>query len=174
MKRIKFLLVTLILSAYPFSSCNETKVVDLSNNLEGIWTVVERKMELSDSTQTIKSPQPSLWIFLDGYYSATLITGAGARETYKEASNPTSDEMIKAYKSFSTNTGRYEETDSTLVTFPIIAKVPAYSGGKGIYELTVDSDTLYLSMVEEYYKNGAKATWTDHLKVTLKLVKIQK
>ncbi|MCK5442936.1 MAG: lipocalin-like domain-containing protein [Maribacter sp.] len=174
MKSIQFLLITLILSLFLFSSCAEKNVDSLSNNLEGIWTVIERKMEFSDTTHVTKSPQPSLWIFSDGYYSATNVTGSGHRETFKEASNPTIDEIIKAYKSFSTNTGRYEATDSTLLTFPIIAKVPAYSGGRGIYELTIESDTLYLSMIEEYYENGAKSTWLDNLKVTLKFIKLEK
>jgi hypothetical protein len=29
-------------------------------------------------------------------------------------------------------------------------------------------------MIEEYYKNGAKSTWLDDLKITSKLVKIEK
>ena len=45
-----------------------------------------------------------------------------------------SDEIIKADKSFSTNT-TYTLADSILITFPIVAKVPGYSAGKGIYEL---------------------------------------
>ena len=112
-------------------------------------------------------------IFSNGYYSVTEVNGSETREPYKVSSDPTSDEMLRAYKSFSTNTGSYEATDTTLITFPLIAKVPAYSGGKGIYELTIDSDTLYLSMIEEYYKNGEKSTWLDNLKVTSKLVKVQ-
>ena len=174
MKSINSLLVTLILLVSLLLSCAEKKVEVLSNNLEGNWIVVEKMMEFSDTTHLIKSPQPSLWIFSDGYYSATNITGVRPREIFKESSNPSTDEIIMAYKSFSTNTGRYVSTDSTLLTFPIIAKVPAYSGGRGIYELTVDSDTLHISMIEEYYGNGAKSTWLDNLKVTSKLVKIKK
>ena len=173
MKSIKSLIVTLILAVSLLLSCTKKKVKVLSNNLEGNWIVVEKMMEFSDTTHLIKSPQPSLWIFSDGYYSASNITGVRPRKIFKESSKPTTDEIIRAYKSFSTNTGRYVSTDSTLLTFPIIAKVPAYSGGRGIYELTIDSDTLYLSMIEEYYKNGAKSTWLDDLKVTFKLVRIK-
>ena len=106
-------------------------------------------------------------------HSATQITGTMEREPYQDAFNPTSEEIIKAFNSISTNTGRYVATDSTLLTLPIIAKVPAYSGGRGIHELTIDSDTLYLSMIEEHHKNGTESTWLDNLKVTLKLIRIE-
>jgi len=171
---IKLTFLIIIFTALLISGCTDRKGNVESKYLEGEWIVVEKIIEFSDSTRILKNPPPSLWIFSNKYYSATQITIEGNREVFYDASNPTPEEIIKAYKSFSTNTGRYELTDTTLITYPIIAKVPAYSGGKGIYEFKFKSDTLYLTMIEEYYSNGKKTTWLDNRKITLKLIKTDK
>jgi hypothetical protein len=79
--------------------------------------------------------------------------------------------MIKAYNSIVVNTGTYELTDTTMITFPIISRVPAFSGGMGVYEFRIESDTLCLTMTEEYAKNGDWASWLDSLSRTIKLLK---
>ena len=155
-------------------SCYETKNEALKDQLVGAWTVYEIENEFSDSAQTIRNPQPGIWIFSDGYYSATFIPGTKIRIPYEHTFNPTPVEMINAYNSIVVNTGTYELTDTTLITFPVVSRVPDFSGGKGIYELRIESDTLYLTMTEEYSRNGDWANWLDNLSRTIKLVKSTK
>lgn len=85
---------------------------------------------------------------------ATWILNNEVRKSYQQSFNPTPDEMIKVYNSIDVNSGTYELTDSTLITFPIVSRVPAFSGGKAIYELKIESDNVYLTMKEEYSKKG--------------------
>lgn len=81
--------------------------------------------------------------------------------------------MIKAYNSIDVNSGTYELTDSTLTTLPLVSRVPAFSGGKAIYALRIESDNLYLTMKEEYSKKGEWARWLDDWNYTVKLEKIR-
>ncbi|TFG89917.1 MAG: hypothetical protein E4G71_06080 [Candidatus Atribacteria bacterium] len=174
MKFIKLFLLSSIFSLLLLSNCTEKKSEILSNKLEGAWIKVETKNVFSDSTQIILNPQPCLLIVSNHYYSFLSVRGTEPREPYKQPYNPTPEEMIIAYNSFAANAGKYEKTDSTIITFPLISKVPGYSGGKGVYQYNIKSDTLYLTMIEEYSKSGEWASWLDNLKSTSKYVKAEK
>jgi len=52
--------------------------------------------------------------------------------------------------------------------------VPDFSGGKGIYKVKIESDTLFLTMIEEYSRNGDWANWLDSASLTIKFIKIDK
>ena len=174
MKNPILFLIAMIITVFLMSGCAEKKqVMKLSNRLKGTWIKIETKNTYADSTQIIKYPQPCIFIFSDSYYSFATLRGTAEREPYRQPSNPTVEEIINAYNSYSSNTGRYEITDSTITTFPIIAKVPGYSGGKGVYEYSINSDTLYLTMIKEYSRNGEWASWLDHVRSTSKFIKAE-
>ena len=171
MKCLRSVLLASIFATFLFSNCNSPKSNGLSNKLEGVWTVVEIIFEYKDSTQIISNPQPGIWIFSEEYYSATWTLSAEERKPYQQAFNPTSDEIIAAYSSIVVNTGTYELTDTTLTTYPVVSRVPAFSGGKAIYELKGDSDVIFLTIKEEYSKTGEWARFLDNVHYTLKLKK---
>jgi hypothetical protein len=171
MKYLRSVLLASIFATFLFSNCNSPKPNGHSNKLEGVWTVVEIINEYKDSTQIISNPQPGIWIFSEEYYSATWTSSAKERKPYQQPFDPTSDEKLAAYSSIVVNTGTYELTDTTLITYPVVARVPAFSGGKAIYELKVESDVIFLTIKEEYSKTGEWGRWLDNMNYTLKLKK---
>jgi len=171
MKYLRSVLLASIFAMFLFSNCNSPKPNGHSNKLEGAWTVVEIINEYKDSTQIISNPQPGIWIFSEEYYSATWTSSAKERKPYQQPWYPTSDEKITDYSSIVVNTGTYELTDTTLITYPVVARTPAFSGGKAIYELKVESDVIFLTMKEAYSKTGEWGRWLDDSNFTLKLKK---
>ena len=112
--------------------------------LEGVWKVTEEVVTGANATSTT-SPQPSLFIFTRTHYSMLRVASAQPRALFT-AMDPTNEEKIGAYDTFTANSGTYEATGTTLTVRPIVAKSPNFmAGGFDKYQFRVDGDTLTLT-----------------------------
>ena len=141
--------------------------------LEGVWRVAEITTITADGETGNSKPQPGLFIFTRGHYSAIWTPGSQPRPPYADTWRPTGEEKIRAYDSIIVNAGTYESTESRIVTRPILARVPGFGGGKAIYEYELDGDELSLEKVEEYSRDGVRLTSLDHNRLPLKLVRVE-
>jgi hypothetical protein len=71
------------------------------------------------------------------------------------------------------NAGTYELEEATLITKPLIARVPGFGGGRAIWKYRIDGDSLYLEMFEEYTKDSTHAKWLDSVHYPIKLVRVE-
>lgn len=98
-----------------------------NEGIEGVWKV-SRVVFTGANPRTWESPQPTIWIFSRGYYSAvedTSQAGRTAAPAAKEPGNPTDAEKLARYAEwaqFSAAAGTYEIRGSTLIQHPIVAK----------------------------------------------------
>lgn len=112
--------------------------------IEGVWKVAEIVVTGAEASN-MANPQPSLFIFAKSHYSMMWIHGNQPRALFK-GEEPTNEEKIPAFDSFSANTGTYEVTDSTLTIRPIVARYPNYmAGGFSKYQFRIDGTTLWLT-----------------------------
>lgn len=112
--------------------------------LEGVWKVTEEVVTGANASSTT-SPQPSLFIFTRTHYSMLRVASAHPRTLFK-AMDPTNEEKIAAYDTFTANSGTYEVAGTTLTVRPIVAKNPNFmAGGFDKYQFRVDGDTLSLT-----------------------------
>lgn len=91
--------------------------------IEGAWRVTEIVVT-GASTSSVATPQPGLMIFTSGYYSIMYVGGSQARKPFI-TEDPTSEERLAAFDSFSANTGIYELAGTTLTIRPIVARILA-------------------------------------------------
>jgi hypothetical protein len=103
------------------------------NPVEGVWKIAEEVAPSTNpadkgATTTYSNPQPGLFIFTRGHYSAVVVTAPEPRAAVAPAKNPqnlTDAEKIALYeqcKGFRANSGTYEIKGSTLSIRPIVAK----------------------------------------------------
>ncbi|MCH7476435.1 MAG: lipocalin-like domain-containing protein [Gemmatimonadetes bacterium] len=123
-----------------------------SSALQGAWTVTEVSVSTPDTSYTVTSPQPSLYIFLKQHYSVMFVLGSEPRELFSGdepmlgSLDPTDAEKLAAYDSFIANSGTYELTDSTFTTRPMVAKSPNFMvSGSLTFTYRVEADTLWLT-----------------------------
>lgn len=119
------------------------------SELEGVWQVVEASGTDDEGDWKAQNIQPSLFIFLDGYYSIAVVHGDEARplmadDATRDSISP--DEVFSIFRPYTSNSGTYEISGSTLTTKPMVALWPNFmEGGSQIYAFAVDGDTLSLS-----------------------------
>jgi hypothetical protein len=112
--------------------------------LEGVWKIAEEVVTGSNASTTT-SPQPSLFIFTRTHYSMLRVASAKPRILFK-GTDPTTDEKIAAYDTFTANTGTYEISGTTLTVRPIVAKSPNFmAGGFDKYQFRIEGNTLWLT-----------------------------
>src|SRR6185503_8332498 len=67
------------------------------------------------------------------------------RSPYK-AEEPTTEEKVKAFDSFTANTGTYDVSGSTMTIRPMVARSPNFmAGGSSKYEFRVEGSNLWLT-----------------------------
>lgn len=112
--------------------------------LEGVWKITEEVVTGANASSTT-NPQPSLFIFTRTHYSMLRVASAQPRALFA-AVEPTDEEKVMAYDTFTANSGTYEVAGTTLTVHPIVAKNPNFmAGGFDTYEFRVDGDTLSLT-----------------------------
>ncbi len=114
-----------------------------ANPLQGVWSLAAA--DPGDGSPVIDPSQPGLYIFAEGHYSAVYAPGAEPRLPAEIAFQPTPEEMVAQHESIIVNTGTYEISGSTVTFRPIIAKSPAFVGGRATSEFRIDGDTLTLT-----------------------------
>jgi len=112
--------------------------------MEGVWKVAAVVVTGANPENT-PNPQPGLIIFGQKHYSMMWIRGDQARAPYA-AEEPTNEEKIKAFESFTASTGTYEVSGSAMTVWPMVARNPNFmSGGSSRYEFRAEGDTLWLT-----------------------------
>lgn len=79
--------------------------------IEGIWQMTEYSFSSPDSSWTNKSPQPSLFIFLEDYYSYMYVSDNEPRPLMPEGatrSTLTDEQFRKIFTGIIANSGKYE------------------------------------------------------------------
>jgi len=118
--------------------------------LEGVWRIVEVAGTNAEGDWTTQNVQPSLYIFMDGYYSMQLVRGDEPRPLMPEGT--TWEVMtLEQYRSicagefFSANTGAYEVDGASLTVRPVVAKWPnLMTGGSLMYTYRIEDGSLHL------------------------------
>ena len=171
---------TLPLSIFPMlilmllGRCVATNMYSVERNLlSGTWQLASITYNLPQRTVTNPKPQPSLFIFTDGYYSIAWNSRPEQRLPFSARWQPTDEELKSAYSSILVNSGSYDLVDSTLTTHPIISKVPEQSGGKAVYRYRTKNDTLWLTMIDEYAADGTRAPWVGKRSFPLQLLRLE-
>jgi hypothetical protein len=128
--------IALSLAALAFVGCQPAPPATQEvGPLESAWQHVELATTSPDTSSTITSPQPSLYLFLTQHYSIMFVPGSEPRERFSGdqpvlgSFEPTDAEKVAAYDSFIANSGTYELTDSTLTTRPVVGQEPERHGG---------------------------------------------
>lgn len=116
--------------------------------LNGAWTYVEVSGHDSEGDWQWKPVQPSLYIFLDGYYSIMYVRGSEARPLMAEEANRetiTDEQMRSIFMPFVANSGTYEISGSTLTTRPMVALWPNFmEGGSLVFQYEIKEGMLML------------------------------
>ncbi len=130
-------------------------------SVHGAWQIVETwghsPQEGEWRTQNI---QPSLFLFMDGYYSIAYVTGEERRPQMSEdatRSGLSPEQAAAVWIPYVNNTGTYEVTASTITTKPIVAVWPNFmEGGSRSYAYRLEGDTLSLTASGEGWTWNAK------------------
>ncbi len=134
------------------------------NPLLGSWKLSEIEFIYADTTYKVRPPQGNL-VVSKGRYSIMYSPSSEPREAFESLSNPSNDEVLKAFKSIVFNSGHYELRDQLYIATPDIAKVPGFEGGKQYYKYSIDGDILKFKLFDETYPNGEKPEWYQKLEV---------
>lgn len=145
--RIRFTLLSVSLALIAGSPQLEAQT-----SIEGVWTIVEAWGEAAtgEAWSFGDEVQPSLFIFLDGYYSFTAVNGPQPRPLPPEgiARSDLSPEAGDAvWRSYLSNSGTYEVSDSTLITHPTVALWPPFmaADSRPVYELAWEGKDLLVT-----------------------------
>ncbi len=172
----KILLLSFLLLTLFISSCQQqTKTVETveeKNKLLGSWEVSEIHWITSDTTYSIHSSQPGIFMVDAKRYAIIWTPTREPRQAFEILSNPTDDELKSGFRSIVFNSGNYTITDSTITTTALVAKVPGFEGGKQFYRYTIKDDVLRLTMFDETYPNGDKPEWFGNLETEFVMKKV--
>jgi hypothetical protein len=169
-----------LLLVLPFSACQtaessaETPSADATaaqrttpsvSLLAGAWRLVAIQEVDSDGNTVAFTPQESLFLFTDEYYSMGYSFHESPSPVFAEPWSPTDSEMQERFSSLVVNAGTYELTESEFVLRPEFALWPIVINGEATieYELVGDELTLvYVNFVGgggvsyPYYEAGGR------------------
>ena len=154
-------------------SCQKDQASN-SNPLFGAWKVIETATIDNEGQLKNSYDQSSIYLFQDDYYCIVWVQGNKPRNEFIDPWNPTNEEKIKAFDSLIVNAGMYDLEDSVIITYPIIARMPNFVGGKGFYEYKIENDTLVLTMFDELSKTGVRHTWVGKYKFQRTLIRLNR
>jgi hypothetical protein len=139
---------------------------EIENSIVGSWMLTEIQYIYSDTTYIAKEIQEGRFIFTSNRYALQYNPEMRPRAPFYNLSNPTNQEIIKAFRSVVFNTGSYKNNDSLLQTLADFAKVPGFEGGKQFYRVKYHTrDSMALTMFDETYPNGDKPAWYNKLSI---------
>jgi len=120
------------------------------SELNGVWSIAEVSGHNAEGDWEWNPVQPSLYIFMDGYYSMAQVNGSEPRPLMPDGTtwdNMTEDQLRSVCSTavFSANSGTYEVSGSSLTTRPMVAKWPNFmEGGSASYTYSMETDMLTL------------------------------
>jgi hypothetical protein len=126
--------------------------------LNGAWALVEVSGHGAEGDWEWDPVQPSLYIFMDGYYSIMLVSGSEARPLMPDDANResiTDEQMRSIFMTFIANSGTYEISGDVLATKPMVALWPNFmEGGSDAVTFRIESGMLIFS-----YENEDEGWW---------------
>ena len=125
--------------------------------LQGIWKLQTLTEVAPDGSEHSMKNVDSLLMFINGYHSMMLIHSDEPRTPFVAQFTATDEEKVAAFNTSTANAGTYEVSDGKLLmTHPLAAKNPGFTGGHGEYDFRIEGDTLYLTMVGVYMSTGVQ------------------
>ena len=143
----------------------------IKNPLIGSWKVQEILYIYSDTTYIKKEEAHGRFIFTAKNYAVMYNPRMQKRMHFQDLSNPSTEEITKAFQSIVFNTGSYLIDKNKIITTADIAKVPGFESGKQEYKILLKNEHLELTMFDETYPNGNKPAWFGKLKIKFILKK---
>jgi hypothetical protein len=130
--------------------------------LQGAWHLVEVWGSDSASGEwRTTSVQPSVYLFLNGYYSIAAVGGNEKRPQMKEDATRaglTAEEAASVWIPYTSNSGRYEMAGDQLTIRPMVALWPNFmEGGSATYTFTMEGERLHL------WTSGEGTSWHARL-----------
>jgi len=141
--------------------------------LEGAWRVERIVYFTSRGEFPIDSPQPGLFIFGESYYSMVWMPLEQAALDSKEIWRPTDAEKIRSWNMLVVNSGTYAATDSTVTTYPLVAKTPEFVGGSATYTYRVSGDTLHMEMIDTLAHDGTRDPGVGVVRIPMRLLRVE-
>ena len=130
-------------------------------SVHGAWRIVETWGHNPQSGEwRTENVQPSVFLFMDGYYSIAYVRGEEARPLMPEDAirrDLTAEQAAAVWIPYTSNSGTHEITQTTIVTRPIVAVWPNFmEGGSAVYTYSVDGDKMQLTFANETVSWNAK------------------
>ncbi len=117
--------------------------------LNGAWQGVDVWGRNTDGDWKLENVQPSLYLFLDGYYSIMYVAGDEPRPLMPDTatrSTITEEQMRSIFMTFVANSGTYEVDGSAVTTKPMVALWPNFmEGGSETFTYRIENDALFLT-----------------------------
>ena len=92
---------------------------------------------------------------------------------FAEIWRPTDEEKVHSWNSIVVNSGTYAFTDSTVTTYPIVAKTPEFVGGSAVYTYRVEGDTLFMEVTDTVSHSGVQDPGIGVLRLLTTLVRVE-
>ncbi|MFK7936682.1 MAG: lipocalin-like domain-containing protein [Saprospiraceae bacterium] len=157
-------------------SCQESNTIKSASiptsPLFGSWQMEEIHWITPDTTYSIPTAQPGIFMLNEASYTIIWTPTQEPRIPFDTLAKPTAAEMQAGFRSIVFNSGSYELSDSTLTTTAMVAKVPGFEGGKQFYRYQIEQDQLTLQMFDETYPDGGKPEWYGKVETQFKLKRI--
>ncbi len=123
--------------------------VQAQGSIKGVWEVQERTAIEGDESSTISDPQPSLYLFTDGYYAIMFVPGTEPRPdlmvVQQQLRQASGEDLVAAFNTFVANAGTYEVSGSRLTRNIVVARIPGAMGVTADWEYEVKGDTLTIT-----------------------------
>lgn len=171
MKSFLFIIISIIIIGCQSGEL-KTQPIE-SDPIEGVWEITQIINQTPGNQFANPTPQAGIFMFTKNYYSMTWNPNDTKQEDYKDKWRPTDNEKIESYNSIVTNSGTYEIIEGKLITTPLVAKTPAFIGGKATYDFLVDEKLLTLTLVEVFSHDGVYDEGIKKNKTTIKLRRVE-
>jgi len=172
MKTHYLVLSSLILCFVLLTGCQRIQE-NPAPSLPGAWKVTEIATVGPDVDEAYYELQPSLFIFTQKHYSMIWTPGRKPRQDSQTIWSPTDEEKIALFNSIIVNSGTYEQTDSTFITKPLVAKTPEFVGGSALYSFHNQDDSLWVSILNTISRDGVVDSGIALYRTSLKLVRLE-
>jgi hypothetical protein len=151
----------------------EGRATAQNDSIEGAWLVVDVRFGGDRPGAAAAPAQPGQFILTPTRYSAVWVTHPERRVHSAQPFRPTTDEIIRHYRSVAANSGTYEVSGTRITIRPIVAKLPDFVGGHLTYEFRVAGDTLFLEAIDEKTADGVMPPDYESTREILKLVRVE-
>ena len=140
----------------PNAPTAKEKLATAPASLRGVWKVTEQLSRAPGERWVAVTPNVSLYIFTEKYYSYMFSTGAGPRRLFSgDPNKPTDAEKVGAYNSFVAASGTYTLSGSTLTLKAVLHKNPNEMAGEPLtYTVEIEGNTLRLTIMNPPFAPG--------------------